>query len=480
MRRRNHRQPVATMASIRIGMLVLVTLLASSTAALAQGSPKLYMPDFVGYQNQAQSRIVEQITKVVRQRLDADPTVAVLPQLTGATEVISVSPAITEATRLYEAGRGQYVDQRFEDAAKSLTQALDYLETNTTDITDWSMVEDSLFRLSIAYQHIGDETQSSEMIRRLLAYNPEFTFASDEELPEAYAASFADSVKRLKKKGNGSLDTSSVEVGAEIWVDGKVRGATPMSIEDLGAGTHFVVLRKDGAAYGSLVTIEAKKATALSASLVKKGAEGSPEAALVGALATGEIGDSVRFAARDLANRSAAAYVVAALIVPVDEGFAVQALLYTTETKTLRLLEPSIFDKELLSVNVDGYKLSKKVIDAIFDASLGTVVESTEVIGPENFKAKSEVTALVTGKVLPDYTNDVDTTTDETNSDTTIVTPKDEELIKGFPLAQDHWYENPWLWTGVGVGVAGAAILTIVLMSDSGTDVTGFNATIEW
>lgn len=470
-------------------MLVIAILMGSSAVAFGQGTPKLYTPDFVGYQNQTQARIVEQITKVVRQRLDADPTVSVLPQLAGGSEVIAVSPAITEATRLYEAGRGQYVNQRFEDAAKSLSQALDYLETNMVDVTDWSMVEDSLFRLSIAYQHIGNEAESAEMLRRLLAYNPDFTYASDEELPETYAESFTAAVKRLKKRGNGSLDTSSVEAGAEIWVDGKVRGATPMSIEDLGAGTHFVVLRKEGAAYGSLVTVEAKKATTLSATLVSKDSGGSPETALSTSLATGEIGDNVRFAARDLASRSAAGFVVDAVIIPVDEGFAVQAILYNTEAKTLRILEPSIFDKELLSINVDGYKLSKKVIDAIFDPALGTLVETAVVVGPNDFNKTEAVAPVIenvtvenntdTVDVNPDVTPDI-TPIDTTTDDTVVSNSNDDELIKGFPVTEDQWYENPWLWTGVGVGVAGAAILTVVLMSDSGADVTGFNATIEW
>jgi hypothetical protein len=57
------------------------------------------------------------------------------------------------------------------------------------------------------------------------------------------------------KKGQGSLLVSSTPAGAEVLVDGKPRGVTPLNLTDLSLGHHEVELKGEGGIVRRAVTI---------------------------------------------------------------------------------------------------------------------------------------------------------------------------------------------------------------------------------
>ncbi|GAB1484810.1 hypothetical protein MASR2M78_36280 [Treponema sp.] len=50
---------------------------------------------------------------------------------------------------------------------------------------------------------------------------------------------------RAEKEGSG-LEVRSSPSGADLFVDGTRRGRTPLSIDDLSSGDHYLFLSKDG------------------------------------------------------------------------------------------------------------------------------------------------------------------------------------------------------------------------------------------
>jgi hypothetical protein len=60
-------------------------------------------------------------------------------------------------------------------------------------------------------------------------------------------------------KGAGSLRVISTPTGAAVLVDGKTRGVTPLTIADLAAGRHEVVLQSDAGSARRTVTIAANQ-----------------------------------------------------------------------------------------------------------------------------------------------------------------------------------------------------------------------------
>lgn len=458
--------------------LLFVMVLALGWSSLAQAqTPKVYVVDFPAFRGQATDLITEQITKVTRDRMDADPTVNLLPRL--AMGGGGLNPALAEATRLYEVGRSNFVGQNFDEAIKNFEGSLAFLEGNLADVTDWSMVEEILFSLASSYFGAGKTDEATSMIRRLIAFRPEFEAPQTEDTPKELIALF-DKTRKRQLKRQGKLDTSGVTAeGAEIWIDGSIRGATPMKIEDLVEGTHFVVLRKGDASLASLVTIEKKKTYKLRGELIEKP---SPEDALTNILTSGQVGPDAARASRDIANATAASFVVSAVIVPMKDGYDVLPFVYNAEVATLRRLDPVPFDKDLLNVNVDGYTLSRDVIDAVYDPSMGVVVDDNTVCD-----ASPEGVAELKGVSLSSGGGNDTIKIDPGDGNNGNGNNGDSGLITDRPVDTDeeNWYENPWVWTGIAGGIlaiAGGVVLALYLTDNlgGGGDTSGFNATIQW
>ena len=80
--------------------------------------------------------------------------------------------------------------------------------------------------------------------------------AAVEPKPQAAAAP-------AKGKGTGALRIGSTPPGAQVAVDGKPRGITPLTLTDLSAGSHEVVLQSDAGTVTRTVTVSANATAAL-------------------------------------------------------------------------------------------------------------------------------------------------------------------------------------------------------------------------
>lgn len=479
----------------RRGLRTLTSLLGLLLATLAFGAPALadtprtYVTGFVGLDNQADTLVVEQIARATRERLAADSSLQLARPIAAAGDSAksgATSPAMIEASRLYESARAQYVDQRYAEAAANYAQAFAFMEANVVDITDWQTVRTLLFRLAAARYQIGQTAEAEDAARRLLALAPGYALPSDDDtLTPEFVSSFEALRTDITQRSEGSLDSSAVESGAEIWIDGDVRGVTPMTVDKLTPGRHFVVLKKGEQRVGLVVAIEPGAATTLQASLENR----TPDDALREAIADGKLGDDARLAARDLANRAATSHIVTALVVPLEgrAGYAVQAYVYHEELAQLRALTPVVFDADLLKLNVEAYNLARAIAAAVNDPAAGTGIEGELAVNAATLAAAANVSTSSATVTLRDPVTDTprepDTALGGSTTAPSTTGSSGGNIITGVP-DEEAWYENPWLWTGVGLGLVaiGGTVAAIVLTTgDSGQpQVTGFNATIAW
>ena len=475
--------------------IVAVLVLLSSAQLFAQASPpKAYMTQFVAYEGQVQPLLTEQMAKVVRERLEADPTVKLLPMMTAEDAAAGPSPAIVEATRLFGVGRAQYVDQRFDEAAESFASALDYFEKNVADIEDWARIESLLFHLSASYAHSGQAEEAKQVMRRLIAFNPQYAVGEEQQLPESYRGDFEALQKGIAKQKKGGLDLSGVEEGAEVWVDGSLKIVTPLAVEGLSQGTHFLVLRLDDREYGALVTVGAGESTPITAVLeADVGAGGAPEAQLAERLSKGQVNDELRLAWRDLVDRTAAGVIISPLVFVADNELVVQTFIYEAESTKLRALEVQRFDIDLLNINVNGYMLTQIIINALYDQGLGELVDGEKSYSPDLYQ--SAVVAVVAPEETKDPVKEPDSGDQQAvdhqgdpkgGQDQEVITISDQDdpnLYSTYVVDEDEdsWLTSPWLWSGVGVALVGAAVITaVVLTAEDETKVTGFNAKLNW
>ena len=150
-------------------------------------------------------------------------------------------------------------------AADAYAAALVAYEQGAAGITDIAEVVDSYDKQAITFALTGESSSAKAAWERALALDPGFRVAVD-AAPRVKKA-FDDVARGWKKPPMGQLTVYATSGAAEVWVDGVLRGAAPLTI-DAPAGRHLLRVYREGyRAWGGAVD-------------VKKGAEATVQAAL--------------------------------------------------------------------------------------------------------------------------------------------------------------------------------------------------------
>lgn len=87
-------------------------------------------------------------------------------------------------------------------------------------------------------------------------------------IEDTYGNVFCDLSFEITTNAVGSVDVSSNPSGASVYVDGILKGTTPVTIDDIIEGSHRIILKKSGyQEWGKMVTIEADDTVEVDATL---------------------------------------------------------------------------------------------------------------------------------------------------------------------------------------------------------------------
>jgi hypothetical protein len=150
-------------------------------------------------------------------------------------------------------------------AADAFAAALVAFEQGAAGLTDVVEVVDACDKLAITLSLQGETASARASWERALALDPGFRVAAD--VAPRVKRAFDDVARGWKKPPMGQLTVYATSGAAEVWVDGVLRGAAPVTL-DVPAGRHLVRVAREGyRAWGGGVD-------------VKKGAEATVQAAL--------------------------------------------------------------------------------------------------------------------------------------------------------------------------------------------------------
>jgi hypothetical protein len=130
-----------------------------------------------------------------------------------------------------------------------------------------------------------DDNTTTEDVNVVSSTKVKGTFDLTDTEEDTYSVCVVDSYDTVKCGPSfkittdkvGSIDVSSSPSGATILLDGKSRGSTPDSLEDVLVGSHKIVLQKSGYEdWGKMVMIEADDITKIEANLVAVTASPTP------------------------------------------------------------------------------------------------------------------------------------------------------------------------------------------------------------
>ena len=144
---------------------------------------------------------------------------------------------LQEARTLVEAGS-------FSEAMPHLREVLARFDENLGLIKRKDLT-DALMLTAIVQCATRRRDECVETFSRVLVFREGMTWAPD-RYPDLARTAFEEARQRVRRRGRGSVEFRTEPEGAEVFVDGRSRGASPVVIEGLLIGDHYVTIKLPG------------------------------------------------------------------------------------------------------------------------------------------------------------------------------------------------------------------------------------------
>ena len=170
----------------------------------------------------------------------------------------SVSADWERARELVARGRKAYDNLELDQAIRLCRKALKALESDLGRPMDAALYTEILTYLGASILLTGNERGGRKVFGRLLMFDP--AFALD---PVVFPPSLAEAAKQEGKKAarrpEGRLRVESEPAGAEVFLDEKPVGLSPVSLSTVKRGPHLLrLVRRGYASAGKFVNVAAK------------------------------------------------------------------------------------------------------------------------------------------------------------------------------------------------------------------------------
>jgi hypothetical protein len=248
-------------------LLLVLTAVTSSWAGAARAGDGLVTVTFAAPVDSGAARAAALVAPAIRDAFTAADGFRVvdLEALLDEVEAPPAAARLTEARRQKDKADLALSMVDLPVAADAYAAALVAYEQGAAGITDIAEVVDAYDKQAITFTLSGESSSAKAAWERALALDPGFRVAAD--VAPRVKRAFDDVARAWKKPPMGQLTVYATSGAAEVWVDGVLRGAAPLTL-DVPAGRHLVRVYREGyRAWGG-------------AADVKKGAEATVQSSL--------------------------------------------------------------------------------------------------------------------------------------------------------------------------------------------------------
>lgn len=460
----------------------------SEAAEPAGPKPEVMLLPTTGVQDEMSSIVPERVGDGVRSELEGKGAIVLLPDFEKSLrkDTSAGAGATAEAEKLYTSGIGLLGADKDEEAAEAFQEAVDLMEDDLAGLENFAILSDAYKNLALAYFKAGYDFDSRKQIKVFAHLEPEAEL-DPEQFPEELRELYDDEAGKVLKGGPGKLLIEADVEDATVFIDGEEKGEAPLTVDDVGYGYHYLVVRApDGSAKAEEIRVRGRDkeqtfTVDMSGAEVVEEQEEADEQELpafysgvLEAIQSGSFGVDLRPYLEELVGRSGADHV--AWIAVVKRGMKYEAVPFVYRASDHRLVRPDAveFNAELSNLRVGVNRLGARIVEAVEAMPEEQQITSVQLVEPPTAQPQAAANQEAQGDEAA-----------QSSPDKEAPTSKEEAAVAPPPEPSEKRAEsNRWLWVGAGsaaVLVTGLVVGGVIYMSDSEPETPdGFDAALSW
>lgn len=470
-----------------IAVVVALVCLAGSPAFAQEGdsdgpTPRLFLLPTQSVRDSVTSIVPERIGELLREQVGKDDRVELMPDYAGLRKQLGGSTAaIAKAESLYTSGIGTLTAGDDEKAAETFQRAVDMMEQNLADLGNYGVLTDALANLALAYWNAEFDLDARKRMKQFAHLRPDAEL-DPEKYPKELLGIYEGEAKKVKSAGPGKLEIESTVEGALVFIDGVEKGKAPLTVEDVGFGYHYLVVRAPSGSVwaekirvrgrGKKQTFEAELGTAKEKKPQAENEDGLPPfyVDLLEQINTGQFGTDLGPYLKELASQTGAAYIAWVVMYKEGSDYVAAPFAYRASDGLIVGADNVVFNIELSNLLVGVSTLSSSVVETALNMPEDKAVTEVQLGGP------------------PPEVAQTDTGTETGSADTDVEAEsayESGEPIQPPPKVAPSQARNTWTYVGIaagGLAVVGLVAGGIFLLSEDGNPsaAPGFNTEVSW
>lgn len=505
-------------------------------SASASGKPKVLVLPYQNLDQGLPDDLGEETTKVVTREIShgeviviraddvAEDSAAPKPHKSSDTPT-GDAEAGAKAEAFISQAKEAMEDSDFDKAIKLLEKAVKLLEDNGDAVPDLRLLPEAYLQMGVAYFRDGREDDGDEMLNKAVHLDPERKL-DGADYPPIFIRVFERARFNVLRRSRARIEVKAAP-GAQVLFDGRNLGKAPIVLTEVLPGAHWLRVERPGEAVQvKKVSVSASKTLEVVFDGGGAAQESAAPVGVLGAIAANEVEAEHLRQLKAAGTRAGADFVMFGGIYKTDTAYHIHTAYLSVKDGSVGRLVEIAFDLDMLSAEIEVYKLAEDARNQAIAMKLSTVDPerpfmlapkmkkkagkrvaaagqketklSTVVAAPAAQKPPESVYATASEDKAPVATKKddgsvvkappppnllpKDEVVEQKRSDgaggsaatsfaSTGLQPKDDDSGEG----ESTW----WIWVVVGVAVAGAAAGGGYLIASSGSPTEG-NLTVSW
>lgn len=207
-------------------------------------TPKLALLPTRSVQEQITELVPQRIGEMLRENIASSDRVDLAPNFEDVHggEDGTAAGAVSRAREEYTSGVGLANAGKFDEAADKLGSAVESLRGRMAALDDFGVYTDALLKLAWSLWEINHNYDARKSIREYAHLRPDETL-DPETYPEKLRELYDSEAKKVAEAGAGELVIRSEPEGAVVRIDGEKKGTTPVTVDDVAFGYHYLIVR---------------------------------------------------------------------------------------------------------------------------------------------------------------------------------------------------------------------------------------------